>query len=115
MRAVSESKRRSRAFRPAVTSALVEAERKVIVVVGHPETRTRLLEGDRPDNERRAEPVAAPRLGLPVIIQLSVKSAGRVATRAPESANDHSGVIERVIEMGGDSPEVDAANAGNGD
>ena len=36
------------------------------------------------------------------------------ATRTPEGAHDHTGVIERVIEMDGDSPEVDAANAGNG-
>lgn len=36
------------------------------------------------------------------------------ATRTPEGAHDHPGVIERVIEMDGDSPEVDAANAGNG-
>ena len=28
--------------------ALVEPERKVILVVGHPETRTRLLEGEPP-------------------------------------------------------------------
>ena len=31
----------------------VEAERKVIVVVGHPGTRPRLLEGDRRDNNLR--------------------------------------------------------------
>ena len=37
-----------------------------------------------------------------------------LATRTPEGAHDHAGVIERVIEMDGDSPEVDAANAGNG-
>jgi hypothetical protein len=37
------------------------------------------------------------------------------ATRATESADDHFIVIERVIEVGDDSPEVDAANAGNGD
>ena len=36
------------------------------------------------------------------------------ATRTPQGAHDHAGVIERVIKMGGDSPEVDAANAGNG-
>ena len=36
------------------------------------------------------------------------------ATRTPEGAHDHAGVIERVIEMDGDSPEVNAANAGNG-
>ena len=36
------------------------------------------------------------------------------ATRTPEGAHDHTGVIERVIEMDGDSPEIDAANAGNG-
>jgi hypothetical protein len=35
------------------------------------------------------------------------------ATRTPEGAHEHTGVIERVIEMGGNSPEVDAANAGN--
>ena len=37
-----------------------------------------------------------------------------LATRTPERAHDHAGVIERVIEMDGDSPEVDAANTGNG-
>ena len=37
-----------------------------------------------------------------------------LATRTPEGAHDHAGVIERVIEMYGDSPEVNAANAGNG-
>jgi len=36
------------------------------------------------------------------------------ATRTPEGAHDHAGVIERVIKMDGDSPEVDAANAGDG-
>jgi hypothetical protein len=36
------------------------------------------------------------------------------ATRAPEGAARSNGIIERVIEMDGDSPEVDAANAGNG-
>jgi hypothetical protein len=36
------------------------------------------------------------------------------ATRTPEGAHDHAGVIERVIEMEGDSPEVDATNARNG-
>ena len=36
------------------------------------------------------------------------------ATCTPEGAHDHAGVIERVIEMDGGSPEVDAANAGNG-
>jgi hypothetical protein len=41
-------------LQPGRDKALVEPERKVILVVGHPETRTRLLEGDRPDNERRA-------------------------------------------------------------
>jgi hypothetical protein len=33
------------------------------------------------------------------------------ATRTPDGAHDHAGVIERVIEMEGDSPEVDATNA----
>ena len=37
-----------------------------------------------------------------------------LATRSPEGAHDHAGVIERVIEMDGDCSEVDAANAGNG-
>jgi hypothetical protein len=37
------------------------------------------------------------------------------ATYTPGGAHDHTGVLERVIEMDGDSPEVDAANAGNGD
>ena len=36
------------------------------------------------------------------------------AARTPEGADDHADVIERVIEMDGDSPEVDPANAGNG-
>ena len=36
------------------------------------------------------------------------------ATRAPERANNHLVVIERVIEVGCDSPEVNATNAGNG-
>ena len=36
------------------------------------------------------------------------------ATGTPEGAHDHAGVIERVIKMGVDSPEVDTANAGNG-
>ena len=35
-------------------------------------------------------------------------------TRAPESTNDHSGVVKRVIEMGIDSSEVDAPNTWNG-
>ena len=35
------------------------------------------------------------------------------ATRTPEGAHDHAGVIECVIEMDGKSPQVDAANAGN--
>ena len=52
--------------------------------------------------------------GSVMAIRLAVKAAGRVRDATPESANDHSGVIERVIEMDGDSPEVDAANAGNG-
>jgi hypothetical protein len=37
------------------------------------------------------------------------------AARTPEGADDHADVIERVIEMDGDSPEVDPANAGTGD
>ena len=37
-----------------------------------------------------------------------------LATCAPESANDHFVLIERVIEVGGDSPEVQPANAWNG-
>src|SRR3954469_3386095 len=45
--------------------AFIEPEREVFVVVGHPETRARLLEGDRPDNDPRAK-------------QMMVKSAGRV-------------------------------------
>ena len=36
------------------------------------------------------------------------------ATGTPEGVYDHAGVIERVIKMGVDSPEVDTANAGNG-
>ncbi len=35
------------------------------------------------------------------------------ATRTPEGAHDHAGVIERVIKMGVDSPEVHAANTRN--
>ena len=43
-----------------------------------------------------------------------LKPRTAVATRTPEGAHDHAGVIERVIKMGVDSPEVDTANAGNG-
>jgi len=46
MRVVVESKRRSRALQAGRDEAFVEAEREVIVVVGHPETRARLLEED---------------------------------------------------------------------
>src|SRR4051812_48566173 len=45
---------------------------------------------------------------------LGVKLAGHVRDVRPESANNHFIVIERVIEVGDDSPEVDATNAGNG-
>lgn len=34
------------------------------------------------------------------------------ATGTPQGAHDHAGVIERLIEMEADSPEVDATNAG---
>ena len=47
-----------------------------------------------------------------MVIVLDPRAA--FATRSPDGAHDHVGVIERVIEMDGDSPEVDAANAGNG-
>ena len=47
-------------------------------------------------------------------MQFRVKCAARVRdAHPPKSANVHRGVVERVIEVG-DSPEVDAANAGNG-
>jgi hypothetical protein len=39
-----------------------------------------------------------------------IRSADRV--RDGQGAHDHAGVIERVIEMEADSPEVDATNAG---
>ena len=37
-----------------------------------------------------------------------------LATCAPESADDYFVLIERVIEVSGDSPEMDPANARNG-
>jgi len=49
MRAVSESKTEKPRLQAGCDKALVEPKGKVIVVVGHPETRTRLLEGDPPE------------------------------------------------------------------
>ena len=37
-----------------------------------------------------------------------------LATCAPERADDHFVLIEPLIEVGGDSPEIHPANAGNG-